>query len=137
MRYSDDTRLQYLGMTHDQTLEFDRRDPLTAGLHQVLGAVNNQEDAVFINHGDIACTQPAIHEFHSRFAILVVCRSDPRAAYLYFTITLVVPGDLLPRLYVDHAEIDTRHDSAGPCLDAELLSDDRCSWSLCTLETHA
>src|SRR5258707_2195498 len=102
-------------------MNFNQRDPRSPALGQVFVDVNNAEDTTFVDDGDIAGAQPAVHEFGSGFAVLVIRGGNPRTTELNFTIGLVVPGDFLALLYIHDAEFDAWYNRAGPGFDAELF----------------
>ena len=59
-RHRDHRRLEHLGVGHDLVLELDRRDPLAAGLDEVLGAVDQPDVRAVAQLGDVAGAQPAV-----------------------------------------------------------------------------
>ena len=58
--HGDDRRLEHVGVGHDLVLELDRRDPLAARLHEVLGAVDELDVGAVAQLGDVAGAQPAV-----------------------------------------------------------------------------
>src|SRR5882724_1534671 len=47
-------------MAHQGVFKVDGADPFAAGFHQVLGAVHDLDDAIFVDHGDVASLEPAV-----------------------------------------------------------------------------
>ena len=60
VRDTDDGRLLDQRVRHQFVLEFDRTDPLTATLDQILRTVDEPDATVRLDHCDIARAQPAI-----------------------------------------------------------------------------
>ena len=52
----------YPGMGDQQILQFDRRNPLPAGLDDVFGTVGQRQEAMLVDVADIASAQPPLVE---------------------------------------------------------------------------
>src|SRR5438094_694715 len=99
IRHRDDRGLQHLGMVHDHRLDVDGRDPLAAGLDEVLRAVGDLHVALGIDGCDVARAEPAVGgEAVDRLGIVVVGADDPRPAHLDLAHALAVPRLLDPRV---------------------------------------
>src|SRR5205823_12327811 len=60
MGNADDTRFFHGGVPHQSDFQIDGADPLAAGLHQILRAVDDFDVAVFVYGGGIAGAEPAV-----------------------------------------------------------------------------
>ena len=77
----DHRGLEHVGMAHHRILELDRRDPLAAGLDDVLGAVRDGHVTLAVERADVAGAEPAVVEL--RWVLVLVVRArDPRPADL-------------------------------------------------------
>ena len=77
--HADDRRLADLRVGHQLVLQLDRRDPLAAGLDQVLGAVDEADAAALVHRRHVAGAQPAVvGEAVAGPRVVVVGRRDPR-----------------------------------------------------------
>src|SRR3989454_10506734 len=96
VRHGDDVRLEDLGVRHDHVLEVHARDPLAAGLDQVLGAVGDLHVAFGVDRRDVAGLEPAVlGEPGGGLRVVVVGADDPRAAHLELAHARPVPRQLL------------------------------------------
>ncbi len=95
----DDGRLGDVRVGHQRVLQLHRRDPLAAGLDDVLGAVGEGQEAVGGDGADVARLEPAVLAElvvgTQRFGVraVVVGAGDPGAAHLQLTGRLAVPGE--------------------------------------------
>ena len=62
MRLRDDRRLRHAVEADDVVLEVDRRDPLAARLHQVLGTVGDDEVLLRVDGRDVSGDEPSVPE---------------------------------------------------------------------------
>ena len=101
-----------------RVLDVDGADPLAARLHEVLGAVDDEEPAVGRDLGDIAGAEPALAVglLAGSLLVLEIARHDRRAAHEQLARGLAV-GRRAVALVVDHLEIDAEH--APPLPGAE------------------
>jgi len=73
MGEADGAGLQYLGMTHKDTIQFHRVDIIPAGNNHVFFTINNSKIAIIIKLTDVSGKKPAIFEnFCSFFGFLIV-----------------------------------------------------------------
>src|SRR5579859_7669029 len=112
MGQADDAGLQYLWVAHNHVFQVNRGDPFAARLHEVFGAVNQLDDAVLIDDGHIAGTQPAVEELLAGGGVLEVRLRDPGAAHLQLAESFVVPGDFLAGFDIHDAELDAGDDGS-------------------------
>src|SRR5438034_98610 len=95
VRHGDDGRLEDLRVRHDHVLEVDARDPLAAGLDQVLRAVGDLHVALGVDRRDVARPEPAVFgEPGGRLRVVVVGAGDPGAAHLELAHARGVPRQL-------------------------------------------
>ena len=102
-----------------QEFQLDRRNPFTAGLDDVLGAVGQRDEALRIDAADVPGSKPAVVELR-RIGILVVRTGDPRTANLYLAHGLTVVGQHAARV-VDEANLDPAHHSARGAAQRPVL----------------
>ncbi len=79
IRPGHDRRFPDGGVGHELALQLHRADPFAARLHEVLGAIDDLDDPVRGDAGDVAGAQPAIVEV-ARVGVIVrieVGRRDP------------------------------------------------------------
>ena len=119
--HGDHRRLGHGRMAHERVLERDRRDPLAAGLDDVLRPVLDPDEAAGMERHDVARHEPAV----VRPAIglvgrVVVAGRDPRPADLELAHRLVVPRDLVA-VGVLRAQLDERERNALHLDVVELL----------------
>src|SRR5260370_7584895 len=70
-------------MANHGIFEIDGADPFAAGLHEILGAVDDFNEAFIVHGGDVASFEPTVFGPAVRLVgRIVVPGSDPRAAYL-------------------------------------------------------
>src|SRR6202035_5319420 len=60
MRDADDRRFFYGGMAHEGVFEIDGADPLAAGFYEILGAVDDLDEALVVHVGDVSGAEPAV-----------------------------------------------------------------------------
>src|ERR1700730_18605655 len=96
-------------MPHDGVLQVNARNPFTATLHQVLGAVHDLDVTFRVDGCNIASAEPALHK---RFGILVnrtagislIAACHPRPASLQFTHSRPIPWEF-PAVGVDDTNL--------------------------------
>src|SRR5258708_20060882 len=72
-------------MAHQGIFKIDRADPFAAGFHEVLGAVDNFDEAFVVQGGDVAGLEPAVlGPAMGLGGRIVVLGGNPRAAYFEF-----------------------------------------------------
>ncbi len=107
MRHSDDGSFLHRRMAHEGIFEVHRADPLTAGFHQVLGAVHDLDVAFVVNRGHIAGAEPSVLGptvvLLGRF---VVAGGHPRPANLELARRPAVPRRF--PFGAHHAQLDKR-----------------------------
>src|SRR6478752_575694 len=87
--------LDHVRVGHHGVLEVHRGDPLTAGLDQVLGAIDELDVGVALELGDVAGAQPTVlRELLARVRVLVIGAGDPRAADLELAAAVGVDTEL-------------------------------------------
>ena len=99
-------------MAHEGIFEVHRADPLTAGFHQILGAVHDLDVAFVVNRGHIAGAEPSVPG--PAVVLLrgvVVAGGHPRPANLELAGGTAVPWRF--PLGAHHAQLDKRR---GPAL---------------------
>src|ERR1700676_5328886 len=60
MRDADDRRFFYGGMAHEGVFEINGADPLAAGFYEILGAVDDLDEALVVHVGDVSGAEPAV-----------------------------------------------------------------------------
>src|SRR6202048_2956581 len=82
----------YSGMTHQGVFEVDGADPFAAGLHKILGAVDNFDEAFVVQRGYVAGFEPAVvGPAVGLVGRIVVAGGDPGAAHLELAGSFSVP----------------------------------------------
>ena len=123
MRLGDDCRLCRTLEPDDVVLEIDGRDPFPPGLHEVLGAVRDDEVLLGVDGGDVPGHQPPVPEL-VRLRIAVVLRADPRSPHQQLAERHPVvgygPEVLVDDLHLEPGAEETRlGDVREPCVIVE------------------
>src|SRR6266403_347471 len=117
MRNADYGGFFYGRMTHQGVFEVDGTDPFAAGLHQILGAVDDFDEAFVVHGGDVAGLEPAV--LGPPMGLVwrtVVTGGHPRAAHFELAGSFAIAGSfgVFPVGAGTHdAELDER---GGPAL---------------------
>src|SRR5690606_35620144 len=106
-----------LGVTNGDVLEFDRRDPFTARLDDILGAGGNVHEAVLVDGRDVARLEPPLVVQDRTALALVILAGDARAAYHEMSEGLAIAGQYAA-LVVHDAHF--HEDGCVPLLELEV-----------------
>ena len=80
MRHADDGAFGHGRMRHGVVLKLHRADPFAARFDHILGAVDDVHGAGFVDGGDVARIEPAVHP-GAAILLLVVAAGDPGPAH--------------------------------------------------------
>jgi hypothetical protein len=80
----DDRGLEHVGMRHGEVLDLDRRNPLAAGLDDVLQPVGELHVTIGINRPNVARAEPAVLVYDLAALALEIARDHPVSAHLQF-----------------------------------------------------
>ena len=122
MGHADHGSFNDPGDAHGLVFQIDRRNPLAAGLDNVLGAVDQLQDVIFIQRGDVAGVEPAFlgEGLIVGVVVVVVAGDDPRPAHHEVPACGAVVG-LGLLVIVDDAHVDAEHPVALLLLHLKLL----------------
>ena len=86
MRIADDRHIVDLVIAHQEVLDLDRIEVLTAGDDNVLLTVDQEDEAVLIQSGHIAGMEPAVDDgLGGRFRVLIILQHDAGSLDTEFT----------------------------------------------------
>src|SRR5580704_2020126 len=113
-------------MTHQRILDVYRTDPFAAGLHEVLGAVDNLDEPFVIHRGDVAGFEPSIFgPAMSLVGRIIVTGSYPGTTYFELAGSVPVARSLhglaLGAFRAHHTQFDKGCRPALFCADFILL----------------
>src|SRR5712672_2173349 len=75
----------YGGVAHQGVFEVDRAYPFAAGFYEIFGAVDNFDEALIVDGGNVAGFEPTVRgPTMGLVGRIIVTSSDPRATYLEF-----------------------------------------------------
>ncbi len=114
VRYGDHGRFEDRGVGHQRAFEFDRTDPLPAGLDDVLRAVADRHEPFAVHRTDIAGAQPVVVE-PLRSIDAEIRAGDPGPTNLELADGLAVSWQHRP-VFGRDPDLDAAHDATG--LDA-------------------
>jgi hypothetical protein len=111
MARGEDRGLEHGWMAHEGVLHRDARDPLAAGLDDVLLPIRDRHVALTVDLHHVAGPEPPVCGETIAADVAEVRRGDERAADLELAHLLSIPGEDIPRV-VDVPRLDERHGEA-------------------------
>ena len=117
MGYPDDCCLVDAGVGHNGRLQVNRRNPLTAALHHVLGPVDNLYVPLRVHGYHIPGMVPAIDEGLGRAGVVQVFAGNPRTSHQQLALMFAVPREVCT-LLVHHPDVEARY--GQPLLDPDV-----------------
>src|SRR5882757_9131787 len=82
----------YGGVAHQGVFGIDGGDPFAAGFYEIFGAVDNFDEALIVDRGNVAGFEPTVcGPAMGLVGRIVITGSDPRAADLEFAGCFAVP----------------------------------------------
>src|SRR5947209_10327295 len=121
--HADHRRLGDVGMPHEMVFKLHRRDPLAAGLDDVLRAIGDLDETQGIDAAHVAGAQPAVVEALRR-QVFIIGAGDPGAAHLDLADRLAVPRQLGAGAVgvIDEAHLDAGEDAPRLRAPVRLLA---------------